>query len=367
MKKILLVAADGFSKTGVPTVFMTIIRNLVKEGYHFDIVFFDERFKYYYDEFVSYGGKAFLFDKQYKNRFIKKIRRYLSGHSYFLRAIKLIKQNGPYDAIHCFKEYTNCYFLKAAFKQSIPLRIYHCNNTIKIGGNLLNRVLMRHEKKMCLKYGNSFIGCSSKACDSAFGKETRYQVINNPYDNQLFYFTGNSSDNDTFSLVQTAGFCDNKNQLFTLEVIFNIKKQYPKVQMHFIGFDSDKNYKDMLNIKIEKLCLNDNVIFHPYNVNQKEIFDSCNYFLLPSKREAFGVVLVEAQACGLKCIASDETPLEVELGGCIRLPLSLGPKKWADFILADYPNSKKRTPYDCSSFLPTNFIKTIKKIYEGNI
>ncbi|HBF68600.1 MAG TPA: hypothetical protein DDW20_04725, partial [Firmicutes bacterium] len=54
MKKILLVAADGFSKTGVPAVFMNIVRNLSKRGFSFDIIYFDERFKYYYDEFCSF-------------------------------------------------------------------------------------------------------------------------------------------------------------------------------------------------------------------------------------------------------------------------------------------------------------------------
>jgi glycosyltransferase involved in cell wall biosynthesis len=41
-------------------------------------------------------------------------------------------------------------------------------------------------------------------------------------------------------------------------------------------------------------------------------------FILPSHFEGLGIVLVEAQANGLKCIASDATPKEVNINGDVK-------------------------------------------------
>ncbi|HBM70356.1 MAG TPA: hypothetical protein DD377_03120 [Firmicutes bacterium] len=351
MKKILLVAADGFSKTGVPAVFMNIVRNLSKRGFSFDIIYFDERFKYYYDEFCSFGGKAYLLQKQHKTVFLKKIARYISARHYFKKTLKVLTNNGPYIAVHCFNEYRSCSFLKAAAIANVPLRIYHCNNIVRIGGNIFNRLLMAKEKKQCLKYGTTFIGCSKKAIESAFGNLVNFTIVNNPYDDSEFQFTKESVfRHDKLRLVQTSGYCDGKNQLFSLDVIAELLKKTKNVEMNFIGMDISKKYRKKIDKKICKLNLNKNVFFYNFDIEQKPIFDKCNYFLFPSKSEAFGIVLIEAQACGLKCFASDETPTEVDVGGCVRLPLLQNPKKWADAIFNDFAASAKKQSYDCSAY-----------------
>ncbi len=365
MKKVLLVAADGFSKTGVPSVFMNVVRNLSREGYTFDIIYFDERFKYYYDEFCSFGGKTFLFDKQHKSRFLSKLNRYISSHRYYKKTLKLIKDNGPYDAIHCFKEYRSGSFLKAAQKAGIDKRIYHSNNVIEIAGNFLNRALMHKEKKECLKYGSIFVGCSKKAIESAFGSDVNGIVLNNPYDENNFYFSDAVKfDKEKIKLVQTAGFCDGKNQLFSLEVTSELLKMKMDVEMNFIGMNLRPAYKKILDDKINELGLKEKVIFHDFDTNQKNVFDKCNYFLFPSKTEAFGIVLIEAQACGLKCFASTEVPEEANVGGCLRIPLTKSPKEWAEIILKDFNNTTKKEKYDCSNFINEKILKKYKELYE---
>ena len=367
MKKILLVAANNFSKSGVPTVFMNIVRNLSSKDFRFDIIYFDDSSNYFKEEFLRCGGHAFLIKEHYKNSFLTKLSRYINrGHKY-RKALKIMEKNGPYDAIHCFKEYRSDIYLKAAFKSGISKRIYHSNNMLSIGGNILNKILSTKEKKVCRKFVTNLIGCSSQSCESVFGKDFQYEVFNNPYDVSKFYFSKinlDIFDSNNITFVQTAGFCDGKNQLFSLEVILYIKKVFPKVILHLIGSEIEKNYLTRIKKRVKELDLENNVSFHKYDVDQKMLFDRSNYFIFPTKTDAFGIVLIEAQACGLKCIASDSVPESTNVGGCARLSLSIGANKWADFILKDFANKGwHKKQYDCSSFSNENIIQKYIDLY----
>ena len=88
--------------------------------------------------------------------------------------------------------------------------------------------------------------------------------------------------------------------------------------------------------------------------------------LLPSRSEGFGIVLIEAQAMGLSCYASDTVPKETDRGGVTFLPLSAGPEAWADAILRDRRYEQKK-PCDCSPFSAAAFAEQFPVLYETPI
>ena len=66
-----------------------------------------------------------------------------------------------------------------------------------------------------------------------------------------------------------------------------------------------------------------------------DIMQGMDLFLFPSLFEGLPVVLVEAQAAGLKCIVSDTITSETDVSGRVEfVSLKESPEEWADKILS---------------------------------
>ena len=133
----------------------------------------------------------------------------------------------------------------------------------------------------------------------------------------------------------------------------------------FIGY-SDSTYYNKLIREIQKHNLEKHVQILPGETDSPTILSHSAAMLFPSTREGFGIVLIEAQAMGVRCYASDGVPRSTNCGGVTYLPLSAGPKKWAQQILTDYKlESGKHHQYDVLRFTSKEVKKKIREIYEG--
>lgn len=367
MKRVLIVAADGLTKSGVPNVFMSIIKNLSGDGYSFDVLYFDENDAYYKAEIEKYGGNVIYSPiDTFKTN---KIRRLKVKFGYKKELIKIIKKYGPYHCVHSFKGFESGYILKAAKKVGIKHRISHMTFFYKKPDNLIIRLLEKNEKRLVEKYSNYIVSDSERTSINNMPKSKKRLVIRNSVDKQSFPFSELENNSKGISFIQIGSYCSNKNQMFSLDVFKRVLSKYPDSKLHFVGFRNpdETNYLDKLQHEVEESSITNSVFFHEHSANTKELFKKCHYLLFPSHSESFGIVVVEAQLSGLRCFCSDSISEEGNCGGCRYLSLS-DPKLWEKEIVHSFENDRGRhKKYDCSKFDKDTIAKQYIDIYEGKL
>lgn len=365
MKRILLVSCGGLGHGGVQSVIMNIVRGLSNK-YIFDIVLFTSERRYYDDEFESYGGKIFRVPHYEGKIWIrKKIDYYVRWMSISPNIKKIVIENGPYVAIHCNNVFESGICLKSV-RKLVPIRVCHAHVKAESGNPILRR-LNNLYRSYILNYATDLIGCSEEANKSIFGNANNCVIIYNPYDDRRFDPKKYSiSKRKSPRLIQIGYFCNNKNQCFSIEVFSLIQQIYQDAELIFIGFDSE-NYLDKMKKKIEEKKLTDNVKFYPQDADSPKLLSESDALLLPSYKEGFGIVLVEAQAMGVRCYVSNTVPKLANMGNCTYISLEDGAIKWADTIVDDLKHKKERNYVDCSAFGLNSFLDKIDYIYARGI
>ncbi len=97
---------------------------------------------------------------------------------------------------------------------------------------------------------------------------------------------------------------------------------------------------------VKDLKINNSVKLLGSVADPASLYSAFDAFLLPSRFEGLGIVLVEAQAAGLPCIASDTVPDEVKLTNLLkRLSRTEPPEVWARELCDRLDTSHDRTCY----------------------
>jgi glycosyltransferase involved in cell wall biosynthesis len=101
--------------------------------------------------------------------------------------------------------------------------------------------------------------------------------------------------------IVTAGRLSEQKRLDVLIDAFAlIAEQEPEWSLHIFGAGE---LEARLRSQVSWLSMEERVVFRGLSTHLEEEFNAAEFFVLPSEFEGFGIVIVEAMACGLPCIA----------------------------------------------------------------
>ena len=136
---------------------------------------------------------------------------------------------------------------------------------------------------------------------------------------------------DRFVLGSVARFHKQKNHEFMIRILNEITKTVPDATLLLVG---NGELESEIKQLVQKLGLDSNVVFAGVREDIADILSAIDLFLMPSFREGLPVSLVEAQASGIRIVASDVISDEIHLTDLIDLcSLNKSASEWANIIL----------------------------------
>jgi glycosyltransferase involved in cell wall biosynthesis len=159
-----------------------------------------------------------------------------------------------------------------------------------------------------------------------------------------------------------------KNIDVLMQAVEIVKKSSPDILLAIVGDGPEKDNLEKLAIS---LGLENNVRFYGFVENNEEVYSlmhASRVFVLPSSREGFGMVVVEANACGLPVITvdhADNAAKDLILNSENGKVCSLGKLELADAVEKNLVNRKDGEFYKnfAKKYNWENIIRIIKQVY----
>lgn len=111
-------------------------------------------------------------------------------------------------------------------------------------------------------------------------------------------------ENKDFVVGMVGTLCERKNQELLIKIAAETKNENIKYLIAGEDYSSEKNYRQKLEELIKKFALEDQVILAGFREDIPQLMKFFDILVVPSHREAFGLVAIEAMAVETPVIAS---------------------------------------------------------------
>lgn len=333
--------------SGIANFVMSYYRKLVCKGVQFDFLAFCTVENGFEKEVEALGGRVFYIPKpSFKavGRYKKAVKKFFKEHG------------GEWDIVHIHEILVQKFIAKSckkyggvkkvaihshvtkfvlptygvpAFKNKIIMAFKRVRNSYLLGGI----------KRNC----DYFFACSADAGKALYGKkilkDKRFCVIKNAIDTKKYAFDERVRERyrkelniaDKKVIIQVGRLCEQKNQTFFLDVMHEVVKADSSYVLMLVG---EGHLRKEVEDKIARLNLVGNVILTGNRTDVEKLLLCADLSVLPSLTEGLGIVLIEAQASGLSCIASTGVPKEAQVTPYVKfLNLEGGAARWAEEVL----------------------------------
>lgn len=334
---------------GVEAFIMNYYRNIDRTKVQFDFIIDSDSKVVPREEIEKLGGR------------IIEIPPYQKIFSYIKELKKVLKEN-KYRIVHSHLNALSVFPLFTAYLAKVPVRIAHSHSTTnkkEWKKNIVKSILKPFSKV----FATDYFACSEHAARWLFGSKTfeqgKVKIIHNAIDVDKFKYNEETRNKvrkelqieNKFVLGHVGRFVKQKNHDFLIDVFNEVYKENNNSVLLLVG---DGPLEEQIKQKVKKLNLEDAVYFLGIREDVNELMQAMDVFVFPSLYEGLGIVLIEAQASGLKCISSTEVPTEVKETDLIKF-IDLGAENitnWRDYILKENERIKssneiiKKANYD---------------------
>lgn len=239
-----------------------------------------------------------------------------------------------YDAVHLHSANMGFLFLPIAKKKMVSKIIVHSHNT-----KLSESWIKSARNRLFCFYNERFIthrvACSIQAGKSMFGNR-EFSIIPNAIKTSNFFCDEKARNlirekyniqPDELVLGTVGRLCKQKNQIFLLELFKKLYKTNNKIKLILVGEGKDRR---IIEKWVKKNNFSKNVLIVGHKSNVNDYLSAFDVFVLPSRFEGFGIVLLEAISSGLPCVCSKQVAFPEGVGKVKRLPLKRN--KWVEYF-----------------------------------
>lgn len=282
------------------------------------------------------------------------------------------REHYDYKVVHMHSSSKNFMVLKKAKKYGIGVRIAHSHNINFQSKNKIKTLIGDIFKKPLKKYATDYFACSKLAGKWLFGDE-KVKIIHNAVDYEKFKFNENKRNElrkalgieNRLVIGNVGRFTDQKNHDFLIDIFGEIHKKNKNAVLMLVG-TGEKQEK--IRKRVEQLGLQKDVLFLGFKNNVNEYMWAMDCFVFPSIFEGLGLVLIEAQATGMKCFTSKGVvPEEAKVSNLLEyISLEKSAKQWAELIMgSDLRREEIKQELEKEEYLIEQTAKELEKFYLG--
>lgn len=310
---------------GAESMIMNIYRNIDRSKVQFDFVVHTDDKCHFDEEIYRLGGEIYHVPKYtIKNHF-----------SYIKAWNEFFKKHHEYKIIHGHMYSIASVYLSVAKKHGL-ITIAHSHNTSN--GTGMNKIIRQIYRMPINKCSDYKFACGIEAGKWLF-RTKDFKVINNAIDVKQYKYNeeiareyrAKLNISDKFVIGHVGRFQEQKNHEFLIDVFYEIQKQREDAVLLLVG---DGGLRPQIEEKVEKLGINEKVIFTGVRFDVPDLMQAMDMFLFPSHYEGLSVVLIEVQAAGLPIYTSSTVAKETDITKTIKfINLEDGATGWTKIIL----------------------------------
>lgn len=316
---------------GIEAVLMNYYRHIDREKIQFDFYFAEGSTCPQESELVALGAGIY------------RIPPYSHVFSY-QRALRRAFKAHKYKIVHANLSTMSVFALVAAKHAGVPVRICHNHSTAQWGEGkkTLLKYILRPLNKL---FATHWFACSEKAGRWMYGDKAfdagRVFVMPNAIEAEKYGYDTKARrylrdefwlESDAFVVGHIGRFTFAKNHPFLIDVFEQLSARMPKARLLLVG---EGEQEAAMKALVREKKLADKVIFTGARRDANKLYSAMDAFCLPSWYEGLGLVAIEAQACGLPCLCSDNVSTEVDVSSeCRHLPVKSGDAAlWVDALV----------------------------------